>query len=401
MKANIIIGVCSGIAAYKIIDLIKLLREKNIEIYVVMTESAAKMIDSKEFENASGNRVYTSLFPKNFDYKKVLEKREVEHITLADTADLFVIAPATANTIAKIACGIADDFLTTSLLATTAPVLICPSMNSHMWYNPLVQENIQKLEKLGYYFLHPESGALACGYTGVGRLADVNKIAQEIFHILKYKNQLKGKKIIVTAGGTSEPIDAVRVITNKSSGKMGVAIAEECYRRGADVLLLRAKTSVEARCLVKEEIFETGKELSELISKNVRNYDAIFHVAAVSDYKPKHVIEKKLDSKDPYSLHLESTVKILSQIKKWNSKIKLIGFKAVYKESEKDLIAIGLDKLKTSDADYIIVNDIGRKDVGFSVDDNEVYIIAPSGLLAKVEKSPKKEVAGKILDFAI
>lgn len=401
MKANIIIGVSSGIAAYKVIDLIKLLKERGLEVYVIMTESAAKMIDPSEFEKVSGNRVYTSLFPKNFDYKKVLEKREVEHITLADIAELFVLSPATANTIAKIACGMADDFLTTTLLATTAPVLICPSMNFHMWYNPLVQENIQKLEKLGYYFLHPESGALACGYTGVGRLADVNKIAQEISHILTYKNQLKGKKIIVTAGGTSEPIDAVRVITNRSSGKMGVAIAEECYRRGAEVLLLRAKTSVVASCPVKEEIYETGQELSDLIRKNVKDYSIIFHVAAVSDYKPVKRIEKKLDSKDPYSLHLESTVKILSQIKKWNSKIKLIGFKAVYKEFEKDLIAIGLDKLKTSGADYIIVNDIGREGIGFSVDDNEVYIISPSGLLAKVEKSPKKEVACKILDFIL
>ena len=395
---KIVIGVSSGVAAYKVLDLIKLLKKSGYNIFVIMTVNAIKMINPSEFEKVSGHKVYTSLFPKSFDYKKVLEKREVEHITLADSTDIFIVAPATANTIAKIACGIADDLLTTTLLATTAPVLICPSMNTHMWYNPLVQENIIKLEKLGYYFLHPESGTLACGYTGIGRLVSIEKISEEVLYIINQRNQLKGKKIIVTAGGTSEPIDAVRVITNRSSGKMGVAIAEECYRRGADVLLFRAKTSVVARCPIKEEIFETGKELSDLIKMHLKNYNVLFHCAAVSDYKPVEKIEKKLDSGDHYSLHLESTVKILSQIKKWNPKVKLVGFKAVYKESEKDLIRIGREKLKQSNSDYIIVNDIGREGIGFSVDDNEVYIISPSGLLAKVEKSPKKEIAQNIID---
>ena len=391
MKTKIIIGVSSGIAAFKIIDLVKLLKKNGLEVFVVMTENATKMVDSAKFEKVSRHKVYKNLFSKDFDYQKILEKHQVEHIALADKADLFVVAPATANTVAKMAHGIADDFLTTALLATSAPILVCPSMNVHMWQNPLTQENINRLKRFGFYFVHPDEGALACGYTGEGRLADINKIAGEISNILKYQNSLKGKKIMVTAGGTSEPIDAVRVITNRSSGKMGIALAEECFLRGADVLLLRSKSSVITRYPVKEEIFETGQELSDRIKKHIGNYDVIFHVAAVSDYKPEKVINKKLDSRNPYSLRLESTVKILSQIKTWNPKIKLVGFKAVYKESKSNLIRIGQKKLVDSRSDFIIVNDVGYEDIGFSVDDNEVYIISPKGLLAKIEKSSKKE----------
>ncbi len=413
MKTKIIIGVSSGIAAFKIIDLVKLLKKNGLEVFVVMTENATKMVDSAKFEKVSGHKVYKNLFSKDFDYQKILEKHQVEHIALADKADLFVVAPATANTVAKMAYGIADDFLTTALLATRAPILVCPSMNVHMWQNPLTQENINRLKRFGFYFVHPDEGALACGYTGEGRLADISKIAGEISNILKYQNSLKGKKIMVTAGGTSEPIDAVRVITNRSSGKMGIALAEECFLRGADVLLIKSVTAVKTVLRqdtsevskgllrgggIKVESFETGQELSDLIKKHIGNYDVIFHVAAVSDYKPEKVINKKLDSRNPYSLHLESTVKILSQIKTWNPKIKLVGFKAVYKESKSNLIRIGQKKLVDSRSDFIIVNDVGREDIGFSVDENEVYIISPKGVLAKIAKSRKKIVARKILD---
>lgn len=398
MKTKIIIGVSSGIAAFKVIDLVKLLKKNGLDVFVVMTENATKMVDSAKFEKVSGHKVYKNLFSKDFDYQKILEKHQVEHIALADKADLFVVAPATANTIAKMAHGIADDFLTTTLLATRAPILVCPSMNVHMFRNPITQENINRLLKFGVRFVHPGIGELACGYTGIGRLAEIKIIVREIFDILKYKQTLKGKKIIVTAGGTSEAIDAVRVITNRSSGKMGVAIAEECFLRGAKVLLIRSKTSVLSGYPMEEEIFETGQELSELIKKHIKDYDVIFHVAAVSDYKPEKVINKKLDSRSPYALHLESTVKILSQIKTWNPKIKLVGFKAVYKESESNLIRIGQKKLIDSRSNFIIVNDIGCEDIGFSVDDNEVYIISPKGVLAKIAKSRKKIVARKILD---
>lgn len=396
---SIVIGISSGIAVYKIPDLIKILQKKKIEVTVVMTKSATDMVPKKEFEKVTGKKVYTTLFPEQFDYKKILKKREVDHIRIADMASLFVLAPATANIIGKIAHGIADDFLTTTVLATTAPVLFCPSMNVHMWENPIVQENIHILEKRGYYFLHPDTGSLACGYTGVGRLAAVEKIAAEIFHFLSSQNKLKGKKIIVTAGGTSEPIDAVRIITNRSSGKMGIALAEECYKRGADVLLLRSTSSVDTCYPMKKEMYETGKDLEKLIKKNIHTYDTIIHNAAVSDYAPQKVYGKKLDSRKPLTLRLETTVKILSQVKKWNPQIKLIGFKAVYKETEKNLVEKGVEKLTESHADYIIVNDVGKEGVGFNSDENEVYIIGRKGLVQKIKKAQKADIAKKIIEI--
>lgn len=399
MKQSIVIGISSGIAAYKILDLIKLLRERGTEVYVMMTQNAAKMISPSEFEKVSGHKVFINLFPERFDFREILKKREVEHVKLADSASLIVIAPATANIIGKIAHGLADDFLTTTILATEAPVLLCPSMNIHMWNNPVLKENLDKIRSLGYQILSPGEGKLACGYDGIGRLPEPEIIAKEIFYLLEKKSRLKGKKIIVTAGGTLEPIDAVRVITNRASGKMGVALAEECYLQGADVLLLRSQNSVSGRYNIREEIFETAQELSDLIKNNVKNCDILFHTAAISDFLPEKTLDKKLDSQKPIILKLIPAPKILHQIKSWNKKIELIGFKAVYKEDDKNLIKIGLQKLKDSSSDFIIVNDVGKEGIGFGVDDNEVYIVSPKGLVAKIDKASKKEVARKILDY--
>jgi phosphopantothenoylcysteine decarboxylase/phosphopantothenate--cysteine ligase len=377
---------------------VKNLRKREFEVIVVMTDSATKMIPPADFEKVSGNKVFTTLFPAGFHYQQVLKKQEVEHIGVADKADLFVVAPATANVCAKIAHGIADDFLTTAILATQAPVLVCPSMNVHMWENPVVQENIHLIQKRAIRILHPDSGALACGYNGVGRLASIEKIEAEIMHMLAYSKRLKGKKIIVTSGGTSEPIDAVRMITNKSSGKMGVALAEACFAQGADVLLFRSLNSVDTNYPMKKETYETGEDLKYLVIKYVRSYDCIIHNAAVSDFVPAESFSKKIDSRKPFTLRLETTVKILSQIKKWNPRIKLVGFKAVYKETEKNLLKKGMEKLAQSTADYIIVNDVGRKGVGFGVDDNEVSILSPKGCVKKIEKASKKIIAEHIIN---
>ncbi len=398
-KRTVIIGISSGIAAYKIVDLIKILRSRNITVEVIMTNTAVKMFGKEMFEKASGKKVYTALISSDFDYKEVLKNREVEHVKLADNASLFVVAPATANIIAKIAHGISDDFLTTTLLAAYTHVLICPSMNVHMWENSVVQENLDKLKQLGYFILHPDSGDLACGYKGVGRLAEPAKIAEEIFQLLFEREKLKGQKIIVTAGGTSEPIDAVRTITNRALGKMGTAIAETCYMQGADVLLLRAKNSIAGRFDIKEQIFETSQDLEELIRKNVANYDVLFHTAAVSDFVSEKKLDEKLESQESFTLKLKPAPKIINKIKTWNPKIKLIGFKAVYKLPEKELIKVGMEKLHDSNSDYIIVNDVGKEGVGFAVDTNEVYIISPKDLVAKIEKAPKKDVARKIIKY--
>jgi len=396
---KIIIGVSSGIAGYKVLDLIKLLKKRGYEVYIIMTENASKMFPSSSFEKASGNRIFISLFPKEFDYKNILKTRQVEHIKLASGADIIVIVPATANIIGKIANGFADDFLTTTVLATNAPILICPSMNTNMWNNPLVIENINKLKDAGYHILSPAIGKLACGTYGEGRLSEIGKIADEINTILKKKNRLRGKKIIVTAGGTQEAVDAVRVITNRSSGKMGIAIADESYLQGADILLIRAKNSVRPRYPVKEKFFESAKDLGNLIKKHIRGYDYIFHTAAVSDFIPEEKIDKKMDSSKSIILKLKSSPKICNYIKKWNPYVKLIGFKAVYKEKENDLVAKGFKKLKESSADYVMVNDVGEEDIGFSSDNNEVYVVSAKGLLMKIKKAPKKEVARQILEI--
>lgn len=422
MNKTIIIGISSGIAAYKIVDLIRILRNRGIHVEVIMTANAVAMFGKKMFEEAAGGKVYTDLIAKGFDYKQVLKDRIIEHINLADSASLFVIAPATANVIAKLALGLADDFLTTTLLATTAPILVCPSMNVHMWESSILQENLEKLKMRGFHILSPDRGQLACGYEGVGRLVAPEEIAEEIFQLLNRSEKLKGKKIIVTAGGTSEAIDAVRTITNRASGKMGTAIAEVCYMQGADVLLLRSVTAAGVNPRIdtsgvagmqgfprggeiRIETFVTAKDLEVLIKKYAKDYDVIFHTAAVSDFIPEKKVDTKLDSGKSFMLKLKPAAKILHQIRSWNRKILLIGFKAVYKLSEKELINAGIKKLKESKSDYIIVNDVGREGAGFSVDTNEVYIIhqAQGRALSveKIPKAPKKEIARKILEYIL
>lgn len=396
-KSTVIVGISSGIAAYKIIDLISLLKNNHFDVHVIMTENATKMIKPSGFEKISGNKVYFQLYPPVFKYQKVLKTRTIDHIRLASSADLLLIAPATANIIGKIAHGIADDLLTTTVLTTKAPILICPSMNTNMWTNPLVQENLGKLKSIGIHILPPSFGKLACGSEGVGRLPDVENIFHEIISLLHKNNKLQGKKIMVTAGGTVEPIDAVRMITNKSSGKMGVALAEECYRQGAEVILLRSCTSVVSHYPILQELFETAADLEKLIKKNVNNYNVLFHAAAVSDFVLERKTAEKIESVKPLTLNLNPAPKILHKIRSWNPKILLVGFKAVYQKKDKELIEIGLEKLKQSKSDYIIVNDVGREGVGFGVDDNEVYIISPKGLVAKVEKTSKNQVARQIL----
>lgn len=396
---TVVLGVTSGIAAYKALDLIKELRQEGVDVFVIMTAKAAKMISPAAFKEASGHKVSLELFEKGFDYKKILQARKVEHIELADKADVLIIAPATANTIAKLAYGFADDFLTTTALATSAPTIICPSMNVKMWNNSIVQENITRLRKRNFHIVEPDSGMLACGYTGVGRLANIKTIKSEILAQLNYTNSLKGKKIIVTAGGTMEKIDDVRYITNRSSGKMGIAIAEECYLRGANVLLLRAKNSVRPRHCIKGEQFTTAEELFSLVKKHAQDYQYFYHTAAIADFSVENKYKGKLSSKQSLAITFKPQIKILDQIKKLNPKIKLIAFKAEYISNGKKLIQAALEKLKEFHADVVVANDISRKDRGFEVDQNEVYIVLPSGLTKHLALASKREIAGKIVDY--
>lgn len=399
MKKNILIGVTAGIAAYKVLKLIKLLRNEGHKVFVVMTSGAVKIFPKQDFEKASSNKVYVSLFEKNFDYKEVLRTKKVEHIELADKCDVMVIVPATANIIGKLAHGIADDFLTTTALAVTAPIIICPSMNVNMWGNKLVQENLTKLKSVGYQVIEPISGMLACGYEGIGRLEDIRIIKNEAIRQINRTNSLKGKKIIITAGGTSEKIDDVRYITNRSSGKMGVSLAEECYLRGADVLLLRAKNSVRPRYLIKEKLFNTAEELMKLTKENIRNTDIFFQVAAVSDYKINKSFKGKISSKKSLELKLVPQIKIINQIKELSPKTFLVAFKAEYNLQEKKLIKKALEKLKESKANCVVANDISRNDRGFESDNNEVYIVSKNKSVEKISLTSKREVAIKIIEF--
>lgn len=392
---TVVLGITSGIAAYKTLDLVKLLKNEAIDVHVIMTRKATNIVPAAEFEEASGNKVSLDLFEEDFDYKKILNSRKVDHIALADNADVFVVAPATANTVAKIANGFADDLLTTTLLAVTAPVIICPSMNVHMWSNPVVKENIEKIKKLGYQIIKPTSGMLACGYEGEGKLEDVVKIKDEIMKQLKRTDSLEGQKVIVTAGGTREKIDDVRYITNRSSGKMGIALAEELYLRGAEVMLIRAKDSVKPRYLIKEELFETSQELHDKIKQKISNYNTIFHAAAVSDFQVARPKAGKISSSESFSLEMTPQTKIVDHIKNWNPNIKLIAFKASAGLSEKEMIKAAQRKLKAVNAYAIIANDA----TAFENDSNEVLVLKEDGTTTKFQRKTKQIISEEIIDY--
>ncbi len=399
MKKTVVLGVTSGIAAFRSIELVRLLKREDVDVFVMMTAHATRMVNPVQFEKASGHKVYSELFEQGFDYKDVLKTRKVDHIELADKADVVVIAPATANIIAKLAHGLADDFLTTTALATTAPIILCPSMNVHMWNSPIVGENIGVLRKRGYSIVEPESGMLACGYQGKGRLAHIQTIKEEVMRWLPYRSSLKGINVLVTAGGTIEPIDDVRFIANRSSGKMGVSIAEECFVRGANVLLLRAAGSVQPGYVIAEKIFHTAQDLLTLLKTSVHRYDILFHTAAVSDFTLTKKIKGKVSSKEGFRLELKPQVKIIDQIKKLNPKIKLIAFKAEWGLSEDALVRVAYQKLKESRADIIVANDISRNDRGFGVDMNEVFMVFPDGSSKKISLRSKREVAKELIDY--
>ncbi len=396
---TIVIGVAGGIACYKTINLIKKLKKNCANVQVIMTEAATHLADIKDFEKASGNEVHITLFHPKVNFIEYIKKNKpINHISLADAADLFLICPATANIIGKIANGISDDLLTTSITATIAPVLICPAMNVKMWKNLITQENVLKLKKLNYHFVEPEYGELACGYKGIGRLANPGKIIERIKLLIKQRNDLKGKKILVTAGATFEEIDPVRVITNKSSGKMGIRIAEQAFLRGGNILLLKGYNSTDSHYNLNEEKFSTVKNLFGKIKKNIKNYDVMIHAAAVSDFEANSKENRKIKSSRELHLELTPTTKILENIKKLNKKIFLVGFKAEYNLSKNELIKSAYNLLNSSNSDLIVANDIGKENAGFDVDTNEVFIVDKNKKVEHIKLSDKRIVADRLLD---
>jgi phosphopantothenoylcysteine decarboxylase/phosphopantothenate--cysteine ligase len=384
---KIILGVTGGIAVYKAAELVRELVRSGAEVFVVMTHSAQAFITPLTFQTLSGNKVTTELF-------SLIEESEIGHIALADRAELLVIAPATANIIGKIAGGIADDMLTTIVMAQKAPVLLAPAMNVHMWENPICQENIQKLRGRGFHFIDPEAGELACGYEGKGRLAEIPAIVEEIRSILSPKD-LSGETILVTAGPTEEPIDPVRFLSNRSSGKMGFAVARAARLRGARVILVSGPSALPAPSGVKFIAVRTAAEMREAVLGSLPGVSVLVMAAAVSDYRPKVTSPEKIKkSQAELTLPLELNPDILREAGQRKEKRLLIGFAA---ETE-SLLANARKKLAEKNLDLIVANDVSLPGAGFAVDTNMVKLIDRSGKIEELPLMDKEDLANRVLD---
>lgn len=386
----IVLGVSGGIAVYKALDVVSRLKKHDIDVRVIMTESATEFVTPLSFQSLSQNQVIVDMFaePKAF---------EIQHISLAKRADLMLIVPATANIIGKVANGIADDMLTTTIMATKAPVVFAPAMNTNMYENRIVQDNISKLKKYGYKFVEPANGRLACGDLGKGKLQDTEIIVEYALSVLNQQKDLQGKNVIVTAGPTIAPIDPVRFITNKSTGKMGYEIAKEARDRGANVTLISGPTNLKEPFGIDVINVSTNEEMYNAILSKFEGADIIIKSAAVADYKPSEYSEKKI-KKGSQGLELNlirdrDILKTLGEQKKKNQII--IGFAA---ESH-DLIKNAQSKLEKKNLDYIVANNILSKDTGFGTDNNKVTIIGKEGFELSLEKMSKREVAKNIFDL--
>ena len=388
---QIVLGVTGGIAAYKAAELVRLLVKEEANVHVVMTRNAQEFITSLTFQTLSGNPVATDPFV-------LIEEREIGHIALADLAELIVILPATANIIGKIANGISDDFLSTMVMASRAPVLFAPSMNVNMWENKAVQVNIQTLLERGYHVIEPGEGELACHWYGKGRLAELTEVMERIEDFFCPKD-LKGEKILITGGPTQEPIDPVRFITNRSSGKMGYALAKVAKRRGAEVILVTGPTSLPIPRRDIEVIpVQTAGEMRKTVLSHIEGCSAVIKAAAVSDFRPKVMSQRKLKKAEASrSLELEKTEDILGEIGKKKKDRVLVGFAA---ETE-DLVENARKKLKEKNLDFIVVNDVTKPGAGFGVDTNQVKILYPSGEAKDLPLMSKEEVSQLILDEVV
>ena len=388
---EIVLGVTGGIAAYKAAEFVRLLVKEEAGVHVAMTRNAREFISSLTFQTLSGNPVVSDVFA-------LIEGEKIGHIALADLAELIVVLPATANIIGKIANGIADDFLSTMVMASTAPVLFVPSMNVNMWQNSAVQKNIQMLLERGYHFMEPGEGELACHWYGKGRLPELGDVIEKMKDLFTPKD-LKGECVLVSAGPTQEPIDPVRFITNHSTGKMGFALAKVARRRGAEVILITGPTRLSLSG-GNVEIFpvRTAEEMRQAVLKHLEKCSVVIKAAAVSDYRPVEVSEHKLKKADLYqTLKLERTKDILEEVGKKKGNRILVGFAA---ETE-DLITNARKKLVEKNLDLIVANDVSRADAGFGTETNQVKILYPSGETKDLPLMSKDEVSMAILDEVV
>lgn len=386
---TVVIGVTGGIAVYKALDVISALRKKDINVHVIMTKSATEFVSLLTFQSISQNLVTVSMFdePKAW---------EIQHISLAKKADLFLVAPATANIIGKVANGIADDMLSTTIMATKAKVIFAPAMNTNMYENVIVQGNIKKLKEYGYKFIEPDSGRLACGDTGKGKFPKPDIIVDRVLQELYDKKDLFNKNVLVTAGPTRANIDPVRFISNNSTGKMGYEIAIEARNRGANVTLISGPTNLKAPEGINFIKVTENEQMYNEVFKVYDNMDIVIKAAAVADYKAKEFSNQKIKkSSGDLNLVLTRDRDILKSLGKKKTHQILVGFAA---ESE-NLLENAKGKLQRKNLDYILANDITAKDIGFASNDNKVTIISKDGNLVPLEKMSKRSVARTLFDI--
>ena len=383
---HIVVGVTAGIAAYKAVELVSRLYKAGAEVKVVMTRNATKFVSPLVFGEISKHKVAVEMFENVQDWN-------VEHIVYATWADAYIVAPATANMIAKMSHGIADDMLSTQLLATTAPVFVCPAMNSNMYAHPTVQENLTILSSRGIHVLEPDSGLLACGVEGKGRLPEPQKIMDWVdFHLGKTK-LLEGKTVIVSAGGTQEAIDPVRYITNRSSGKMGYAVALKAAQAGAKTILVSAPTDLAVPIGVERIIVRSATEMKEAIDSHYDSADAVIMAAAVADYRVAEVADNKIKKQETMTLELVKNPDILASLGDRKQHQKLIGFAA----ETQDVISYGKEKVRKKNLDMLVANDVSKSNAGFDVDTNEVTFIYPGDQIVNLPNMSKLDVAERII----
>lgn len=386
---NILLIVSGGIAAYKSIDLCSSLVKQGNDVKVILTKNAENFVTQLPFQTLTKNRVYTSTFEE-------IDEKEIQHIDLTKWADKIIVAPATANSISKFSNGIADDLASSLMLAVrdVSRVYIVPAMNTFMYKNPIIQENMNKLIKLGFNFIEPDSGLLACGDVGEGKFPSIKKIENVLFQ--EIEKDLKDKKVLVTAGPTKEFIDPFRCLTNPSTGKMGIAIANECAKRGAEVILVSSIDDDSISNKVKKVKIISTNDMFEAVKNNFKDCDFIIKAAAVSDYTPVQVFDKKVKKQDGnLSIEFKRTQDILKYVgdnKSDNQKV--IGFAA----ETNNLIEYAKEKIIKKNLDYIVANDISKKDIGFGSEDNEVYIIDKHDNIKKIDKNSKNNIAKAIID---
>jgi len=389
MNRNVVIGVSGGIAAYKALEIVSLLIKKGVNVNVIMTESATKFVTPLSFQSLSQNMVTCDMFiePKAW---------EIQHISLAEKADVFLVAPATANIIGKVANGIANDMLSTTIMATKAKVIFAPAMNTNMYENPIVQDNIKKLKSFGYEFIDPAEGRLACGTSGKGKLESPDVIVDRVLMELNEKKDLLNKNVIVTAGPTIAPIDPVRFITNRSTGKMGYAIAKEARNRGANVTLISGPTSIDVPKNINVIKVSTNEEMKNEVIKIFDNADIVIKSAAVADYKPKNYSAQKIKKGEgDLSLEFIRDNDILMELGNKKEKQILVGFAA---ESQ-NLKENAMSKLQRKNLDYIVANDITASDTGFGSEDNKVVILSREGKEIHLDKMSKEKIASNLFDI--